>query len=157
MRPLVRALNVGCECFLDDLIRRARGNFTCVFEHGYRLVPRDRTCKERWQTSVLATKPILGRPQHRCFHVFLTKWCEEPVTVGSRGPQFVVVHPGCTNFPVQPGCTNLGLSTLLQSRTTASDHGCAGCSQSWAKTEYKSSTAGVYSHTDTRRTYGEYQ
>jgi hypothetical protein len=29
----------------------------------------------------------LGRPQHRCFHVFLTKWCEEPVTIGSRGPQ----------------------------------------------------------------------
>src|SRR5450759_4320409 len=23
----------------------------------------------------------------------------------------VVVHPGCTNYPVQPGCTNLGLST----------------------------------------------
>jgi len=58
---------------------------------------------------------------------------------------------------VQPGCTNLGLSALLYSRTNANDDGRIPCGQIPAETGYKSSTAGVYSHPDTRRTYGEYQ
>ena len=69
----------------------------------------------------------------------------------------VVVHPGCTNSPVHPGCTNLGLSTLLFSRTNADHDGRVGCSQARAKAEPNSSTAGVHSRTDIRRTHGEYQ
>src|ERR1035437_6407279 len=64
----------------------------------------------------------------------------------------VVVHPGCTNSPVQPGCTNLGLSTLLFSKTNADHDGRVGCSQARAKAEPNSSTAGVHSRTDIRRT-----
>jgi len=83
---------------------------------------------------------------------------DDPTIKVRLGIRFAVpVHPGCTNLPVQPGCTNLGLSALLCSRTNANRDGRIRCGQIPAETEYKSSTAGVYSHTDTRRTHGECQ
>src|SRR5712692_8995348 len=83
---------------------------------------------------------------------------DDPTIKVRLGIRFAVpVHPECTNSPVQPGCTNLGLSALLYSRTNANHDGRIPCGQIPAETDYKSSTAGVYSHTDTRRTYGECQ
>jgi hypothetical protein len=80
------------------------------------------------------------------------------IKVRLLGIRFAVpVHQSAQNLPVQPGCTNLGLSALLYSRTNANDDGRIPCGQIPAETGYKSSTAGVYSHPDTRRTYGEYQ
>jgi hypothetical protein len=54
---------------------------------GHRLVPRDESVKRGGELVCFATEQSSVGPQRRCFHVFLTKWCEEPVTVGSRGPQ----------------------------------------------------------------------
>jgi len=73
---------------------------------------------------------------------------DDPAIKVRLGIRFAVpVHPECTNLPVQPGCTNLGLSALLYSRTHANHDGHIRCGQIPAETEYKSSTAGVYSHT----------
>src|SRR5713101_7990216 len=73
---------------------------------------------------------------------------DDPAIKVRLGIRFAVpVHPECTNLPVQSGCTNLGLSALLYSRTNANHDGRIPCGQIPAETEYKSSTAGVYSHT----------
>jgi hypothetical protein len=65
-------------------------NICIQTQDGARLPSRTprRTCKERWQAGVLCNRANpRSTPSIAAFTVFLTKWCEEPVTVGSRGPQ----------------------------------------------------------------------
>ncbi len=114
------------------------------------------------QTSKLDTcggvgdEPIVASSRYReCAASNLDS--DDPAIKVRLGIRFAVpVHPECTNLPVQPGCTNLGLSALLF-KNHANHDGHIRCGLSPAETEYKSRMAGVYSYTDTRRTYGESQ